>query len=202
MLTTFFGALAEQALNQVKALSPGLTHALASAQHRLLVVHIRDWQQQIGLLFSGESFHVFMGIEGKGDCWVSADIETLQNLKDPSKLTLLIRQNQLDLEGDIHLAQAYSRAFSNLDIDWPEHFAKYLGDAPAQQLCDGLSNVKQVATSHQKWLAKTWTELCQDELKVTIHPLELEQFTEHTRALKQHVDSLEQRINALLSTKE
>lgn len=202
MLTTLLGALAEQALNQVLRLSPSLREELNATCHRLLVVHIRDWQQQIGLLYSGQSFHVFMDIEGKGDCWVSAELETLQNLNDPSKLTLLIRQNQLDLDGDIHLAQAYSRAFSNLDIDWPEHVAKFLGDAPAQQLCDSLNNAKQVAITHQNWLAKTWTELCQDELKVTIHPLELEQFTEHTRALKQHVDSLEQRINALLSLKE
>lgn len=202
MLTTLLGALAEQALNQVLKLSPSLKEQLTSTCHRLLVVHIRDWQQQVGVLFSGTAFHVFMDVEGKGDCWVSADLNTLQSLKDPSKLTLLIRQNQLDLEGDIHLAQTFSRALSNVDIDWPEHISHYLGDAPAQHLCDGLNKTKLKAQTQQKWLAKTWTELCQDELKITIHPIELEQFTEHTRALKQHVDSLEQRINALLSSKE
>jgi ubiquinone biosynthesis protein UbiJ len=39
----------------------------------------------------------------------------------------------------------------------------------------------------------------QDELKVAIHPLELQQFKQHTRAIKQHAAQLEQRIEQLLN---
>ncbi|MFC0117464.1 SCP2 domain-containing protein [Pseudoalteromonas xiamenensis] len=202
MLPTFFGAVAERALNQILKLSPTIGEQLNAVKHRVLVVHIRDWQQQIGLVYTGTQFHVFMGIEDKGDCWVSADFNTLTRLQDPSLLTQLIRQNELDLDGDIHLARAFSKAFSNMDIDWAEHFSNYLGDAPAQQLFDFMVNTKNQGQKHAGSLRQILTQLCQDELKVTIHPLELVQFTEHTRQLKQQVDSLEQRINALLSTKE
>jgi ubiquinone biosynthesis protein UbiJ len=44
------------------------------------------------------------------------------------------------------------------------------------------------------------TSLCQDELAITIHPLELEQFKQKNRELKGQVAAVEQRINALLNS--
>ncbi|CCQ11193.1 Protein YigP (COG3165) clustered with ubiquinone biosynthetic genes [Pseudoalteromonas luteoviolacea B = ATCC 29581] len=202
MLPTFLGALVEQALNQIVCLSPKLRHALAPLKLKTLVIHIRDWQQQIGLVYSGKHFHLFLNYQEKGDCWVSADFNTLTSLQDPSRLTQLIRQNKLDLEGDIHLAQGFSNAFSELEIDWAEHISTYLGDAPAQQLIDSLNATSIRAKHHAQTLSAMASQLCQDELRITIHPLELSQFTAHTRELTHRVNSLEQRINALLNIKE
>ena len=44
------------------------------------------------------------------------------------------------------------------------------------------------------------TSLCQDELAITIHPLELEQFKQKNRELKGQVAAVEQRINTLLNS--
>ena len=50
-------------------------------------------------------------------------------------------------------------------------------------------------------LSTTLTSLFQDELAVTIHPLELAQFKQQNRELKGQVAAIEQRINTLLSAK-
>ena len=49
-------------------------------------------------------------------------------------------------------------------------------------------------------LEKTLTTLCQDELAVTIHPLELAEFKQQNRQLKSQVSQLEMRVNALLKS--
>lgn len=199
MLTTLATAAIEQVLNKLLALEPSLSAALAPVEHKVLSVEVRDWQRRFAITFTGKQLMVYNNYQEQSDCLISTQLETLPQLKDPSVITQLIRQDKLDLEGDLHLAQAYSKAFSELDIDWAEHLSHYVGDAPAQfifQLCQQ----KQNQLKHGALVAKhTTQQLCQDELKVAIHPLELQQFKTHTRALKQQTDQLEQRIARLLN---
>lgn len=198
MLTNFIVALVERILNTSLKLDNTLIDKLEPVAHKKLLIDIRDWQQQFSLVFTGQQLHLYCTNEQQYDCMISGDIDTLIALKNPAMLTQLIRQDKLDLQGDLNIAQSFSNAFSAIDIDWPEHFSHYLGDAPAQQLWYAIRNAKRQGLIVDKKLAVTLTQLCQDELKVTIHPLELDQFKLQTRQLKGQVAQLEQRINQLL----
>ena len=204
MLPNFVLSLIERVLNQALKLDPQLSQKLSAVKHRRLVVEVRDWQQSIQLIYSDEQLqqlHLYSALNNENaDCMISADINTLLALKNPAMLTQLIRQDKLDLQGDLNIAQTYSNAFSSLDIDWPEQLSNYIGDAPAQLLFQNLTMLKhQGAKAHSK-ISSMLTSLCQDELAVTIHPLELEQFKQKNRELKGQVAAVEQRINALLNS--
>ncbi|TMP02682.1 ubiquinone carrier protein [Pseudoalteromonas sp. S3178] len=201
MLPNFVLSLIERVLNQALKLDPQLSQKLSAVKHQRLVVEVRDWQQSIQLIYSDEQLHLYSALNNENaDCMISADINTLLALKNPAMLTQLIRQDKLDLQGDLNIAQTYSNAFSSLDIDWPEQLSNYIGDAPAQLLFQNLTMLKhQGAKAHSK-ISSMLTSLCQDELAVTIHPLELEQFKQQNRALKSKVAAVEQRINALLNS--
>ena len=201
MLNNFIVAIVERILNTALKLDPTLSDRLAPIAQQRLLIDIRDWQQQFLVVFTGQQLHLYNTTEQQFDCMISADIQTLLALKNPAMLTQLIRQDKLDLQGDLHIAQGFSNAFAALDIDWPEHLSTYLGDAPAQQIWQVLQQAKLQGQKTNKQLATTLTTLCQDELKVTIHPLELEQFKQHTRQLKSHTAQLELRINQLLQAK-
>ena len=201
MLPNFVLSLIERVLNQALELDPQLSQKLSAVKHQRLVVEVRDWQQSIQLIYSDEQLHLYSALNNENaDCMISADINTLLALKNPAMLTQLIRQDKLDLQGDLNIAQTYSNAFSSLDIDWPEQLSNYIGDAPAQLLFQNLTMLKhQGAKAHSK-ISSMLTSLCQDELAVTIHPLELEQFKQKNRELKGQVAAVEQRINALLNS--
>ncbi|WP_394193238.1 SCP2 domain-containing protein [Pseudoalteromonas atlantica] len=198
MFTNFLVAIVERILNTSLKLDSTLIDKLAPIAHKQLLIEIRDWQQRFLLVFSDQQLHLYSTEENQYDCMISGDIDTLMALQNPAMLTQLIRQDKLDLQGDLNIAQGFSNAFAAMDVDWPEHFSRYLGDAPAQQLWLSLKSVQQKGQAADKKLATTLSQLCQDELKVTIHPIELEQFKQHTRQLKGHVAQLEQRINRLL----
>lgn len=198
MLTNFVVALVERILNISLKLDSTLIDKLKPITDKQLLIDIRDWQQQFLLVFSGQQLHLYSTAEKQHDCMISGDINTLMALQNPAMLTQLIREDKLDLQGDLNIAQGFSNAFAAMDIDWPEHFSQYLGDAPAQQLWQTLQSTKQQGIYADKKIASTLSQLCQDELKVAIHPLELEQFKQQTRSLKGQVAQLEQRINKLL----
>ncbi|HBW97661.1 MAG TPA: ubiquinone carrier protein [Pseudoalteromonas sp.] len=188
-------------LNKVLQLDATLIDKLSAVKHKPLKVEIRNWQQQIVLTFDGKLLHLYSASdEDSAECMISADIDTLMALKDPAMLTQLIRQDKLDLQGDLNVAQAYSAAFSGLDIDWPEQLSHYIGDAPAQQLYIQLNALHSKERKARQQISTALTSLCQDELAVTIHPLELEQFKQQNRVLKGQVAAIEQRINALINS--
>ena len=201
MLANALLSLVERIINQLLQLDPQLQGKLAAIADKQLLIEIRDWQQSILCVYSDEQIHLYSTQERSFDCMISADIDTLLALKDPSMLTQLIRQDKLDLQGDLNLAQGFSNAFAELDIDWPEHFSRYIGDAPAQQLWLSIQALKRRSSQTKSKLENTLTTLCQDELAVTIHPLELAEFKQQNRQLKSQVSQLEMRINALLQSR-
>lgn len=201
MLANALLSLVERIINQLLQLDPHLKGKLAAIADKQLLIEIRDWQQSILCVYSDEQIHLYSTQERSFDCMISADINTLLALKDPSMLTQLIRQDKLDLQGDLNLAQGFSNAFAELDIDWPEHFSRYIGDAPAQQLWLSIQALKRRSSQTKSKLENTLTTLCQDELAVTIHPLELAEFKQQNRQLKSQVSQLEMRINALLQSR-
>jgi Uncharacterized protein conserved in bacteria len=201
MLANALLSLVERIINQLLQLDPQLKGKLAAIADKQLLIEIRDWQQSILCVYSDEQIHLYSTQERSFDCMISADIDTLLALKDPSMLTQLIRQDKLDLQGDLNLAQGFSNAFAELDIDWPEHFSRYIGDAPAQQLWLSIQALKRRSSQTKSKLENTLTTLCQDELAVTIHPLELAEFKQQNRQLKSQVSQLEMRINALLQSR-
>ena len=200
MLANALLSLVERIINQLLQLDPQLKGKLAAIADKQLLVEIRDWQQSILCVYSDEQIHLYSTQERNFDCMISADINTLLALKDPSMLTQLIRQDKLDLQGDLNIAQTYSNAFSGIDIDWPEQLSKYIGDAPAQQLYLHLKELKQKSSKTNTKISTMLTSLCQDELAITIHPLELEQFKQKNRELKGQVAAVEQRINTLFNS--
>ncbi len=201
MLANALLSLVERIINQLLQLDPQLKGKLAAIADKQLLIEIRDWQQSILCVYSDKQIHLYSTQERSFDCMISADIDTLLALKDPSMLTQLIRQDKLDLQGDLNLAQGFSNAFAELDIDWPEHFSRYIGDAPAQQLWLSIQALKRRGSQTKSKLENTLTTLCQDELAVTIHPLELAEFKQQNRQLKSQVSQLEMRINALLQSR-
>jgi ubiquinone biosynthesis protein UbiJ len=199
MLTTLVCAAIENALNLLLDKEPSLKLALDQVKHQTLAIEIRDWHTTYALTYTGQQFMLFNNYQEQAECKISAHLETLPELKDPSVMTQLIRQDKLDLDGDLHLAQAYSGAFAKLDIDWAEHLSTYICDAPAQLIVEKGQQTKACLSHSATTFAGTFTQLMQDELKVAIHPLELQQFKQHTRAIKQHAAQLEQRIEQLLN---
>ena len=128
MLPSFVLSLIEQILNQALKLDPSLHDKLNVVEHQRLLVEVRDWQQKIVITYANQQLHLYTALEhADADCMISATIDTLLALKNPAMMTQLIRQNKLDLEGDLNIAQNYSSAFSSVDIDWPEQLDQVVG---------------------------------------------------------------------------
>lgn len=197
MFLSLLSATIEQLLNRVIELDSQLVNSLAKTSRQQFSIEVTDLKLAFTFLFDGKKFIILPAVSEQSDCFVSADINTLLALKQPENVTQLIRSGKLNLEGDLHLAQNYSKAFSKIDIDWADHLSQYLGDGPAYTLTNFLQNAKLQSEQQIVYSKNTLTTLLQDELRVSIHPLEAQLFKQQCRHLQQDVAQLEQRISML-----
>ena len=200
MLFSLVSAALEQLLNQLIKLDNLFIDELSGAVRKQLSVEIHDIKLALTIIFDGRQFIVLPAADKQNDCYISGDLNTLLELKKPENVTQLIRSGKLTLEGDLHLAQSYSKAFSQLNIDWADNLSAYFGDGPAYTLVAFIKNCTEKSKQQLSVSQLTFTSLLQDELKVSIHPLEAQLFKQQCRALQQELSQLEQRVNKLAST--
>ncbi len=201
MLPQFMIAIIEILINQAFKLSPDLVYDLSKVKHKTLLLHISNWQQDITVTFTGKEIILLLTQDEAADCCINASIDTLLALKNPEKLTQLIRAEKLDIQGDLKIAQTYSSAFSQLDIDWPEQLSPYIGDAMSYRVCQGLKNTEQKSTSvlhNVKLAAKNKLD---HGGALTVYREELKNFTIKNKQLTADVDQLARKIDKLNSKK-
>ena len=68
------------------------------------------------------------------ECIIKTSIGTLKELQQTQQLTELIKQDKLDIYGDIKIAQQFASLAQTLEIDWQSELAKHIGDFATYKL--------------------------------------------------------------------
>ena len=135
----------------------------------------------------------------RADCTISTSINTLRELKAEQQITELIKQNKLDLTGDVKVAQKFASLAENIDIDWQSELANYIGDIPTYkltQLGQKLSSKIQFATKQIKADA---SEYIVHEKRLVVTRNQVEQFNQQVSEIEKQVDDISQRISRLVN---
>mgnify|MGYP000020562474 FL=1 len=131
------------------------------------------------------------------NCIITTSLETLWQLKQEQQLTELIKQDKLDLQGDIKIAQQFASLFENIDIDWQSELAKHIGDIPTYQLSQLIGLVHKKATFAARQISSDASEWLIHEKRLLVTNTELSQFNQAVDKTSQAVEQLSQRINQL-----
>ncbi|MFT4994716.1 MAG: ubiquinone biosynthesis protein UbiJ [Paraglaciecola sp.] len=196
----------ELGINQLLKLDPQSQVKLKKLAGKQLKVTIREvpWP----LLFSF-SEHVDVLVEQNidnmqfndhaqqnqaADCEIELALETLPELQDSSKISQLIQQKKLLLEGDIHVAQAFSALIKELDIDWEEQLSHYTGDVLAHQTFASMKSVFLSAQQNMQQFSTSLSERLMQDQGLTIPATQVEEFCQQVNGLRSAAQRLEARL--------
>jgi ubiquinone biosynthesis protein UbiJ len=189
-------AALESLIKQALAMNSNTDNKLASLNNKSLSVHLNELGFPLCFSVSSEQILVTGNVENS-DCHVQTSLQTLWQLKQEQQLTTLIKEEKLDLQGDIKVAQNFAAVAENLNIDWQSEIAKHIGDIPTYQL-NQLSNAllkklnfakTQITADASEWL------IHEKHLAVTQH--EVSDFQQAVTHVNQRIDTIEQRITTL-----
>ncbi|NQY86717.1 MAG: SCP2 sterol-binding domain-containing protein [Colwellia sp.] len=137
----------------------------------------------------------------RADCTIKTSIKTLQKLKAGQQITELIKQNLLDLTGDIKVAQQFASLAENLEIDWQSELANHIGDIPTHKLMQLGKSVSAKLKFAAKQINADASEYIVHEKRLVVTRSQIEHFNQQVFAVSTQVDELNQRISQLINRK-
>jgi len=140
---------------------------------------------------------IVSGLTERADCTVTTSIKTLQELKAEQQLTELIKQNKLDLTGDIKVAQQFTSLAENLNVDWQSELASHIGDIPTHKLTQLGKQVADKLQFASKQIKADASEYIVHEKSLVVTRSQIEEFNQQVSHVNKHVDDIATRIEKL-----
>jgi ubiquinone biosynthesis protein UbiJ len=181
-----------------KLIQDNAEHArrLSRLKGRVLQVHLIEMKKTLTFVFS-QQVDVLAHYEGAPDCYLSLHVSILPQLKDQNNITRLIKQEKIDVEGDLKLAQHFSQLMEECKPDIEEWISRVTGDVVAHTVVQGAREMtdwlKQQSRKHQNHVAQVLTE----EWKIAPGPLEVAYFCDQVSDLSDGLTPVEERLKAL-----
>lgn len=148
-------------------------------------------------LIFDDSVTVLSRDEAEADVSVKASVSALYALSQGESLSLLIKSDRLDIDGDLNVLQGFSRLLKEQQFDMGEPLSRYIGDGPAHMLQSGGRKLGQEL---QRVGHKTLSHLAQlstEEYKLAPHRIDFIHLKDNIDTLVQAVDAMEHRVNQL-----
>ncbi len=133
----------------------------------------------------------------RADCIINTSIKTLRELQAKQQLTELIKQDKLDVTGDIKVAQQFANLAQNLDIDWQSELAAYIGDVPTHKLMQLGQKVADKFRFAAKQINADASEYIVHEQRLVVTKSQIKQFNQEVDDVSKQVEALEARITCL-----
>lgn len=196
-LMSLITAGTEQAFNTLLWRDKALKPARQRLQGKVLRVVLQEFSTPLVLVFSEQQVDVLGQWDAEADCTVITRIAVLPVLRDRQQLTRLIRQNDLEVQGDIQVVQNLVSLLDMAELDPAELLAPWMGDVAAEGigrfLIEGGQFLKNRLARQQRYIADTLTE----EWRMAPGPLEVAWFSEETQALETAATDLLRRLEKL-----
>ena len=175
--------------------------ALKPARQRLigkvLRIELKEFSSPLVLVFSERQVDVLGAWEGEADCTVITRVSVLPQLRNRQQLTALIRNNDLEVQGDLQVVQNLVSLADLAEFDPAELLAPYTGDIAAEGvskfLRGGAKFVQHGLARQQRYVAETLTE----EWRLAPGALEIAWFAEETMGVERELAALTKRLEKL-----
>lgn len=195
-LSSLISAGVEALSNQVLSLDESSSQRRSQLAGKVLAIKIQPLPC-FYFVISEQQLDVLNQYEAVADCSLSMSLFTLAELKQADRIPSLIKQDKLQLEGDIKLAQQFADLFLQLDPDFEEKLSQRIGDVAAYQV---VSKGRMVAEALNRAFNKApdkITELASEEWKLLVGQLEYQAWQQQVQTLAKDLDSLAARIQEL-----
>lgn len=131
------------------------------------------------------------------DCKITTSVKSLVQLKTEQQLTQLIKDNQLDISGDIKIAQQYANVFESLNIDWPSELEKHIGDVATHKLLTLVKTADKKIKFAQNQISSDATEYLVYEKKWLATKHEIDIFSNDVKTVQRKYQQIEQQVSSL-----
>lgn len=205
-------ATIENIANKAMAMNIGDIQQLKALADKSLCVHLEELGFPLCFMLtkntaknineSSQAYFPYIFIVNQlndnADCVINTSVNTLMAIQESQSLTELIKEDKLDIQGDIKIAQHFAQVMENIRIDWGSEIAEHIGDYPTYKLSllgkDLWAKAKfakeQISADSSEWLVQ--------ESKLVVAKSEIAQFNNAVAQVSHAANTLNERLEKLL----
>lgn len=185
------------ALGKFLANDPELLAELSNLQDRCLAVRVLGLEQTIYIRIEQDSIVLTLAPQKSTDVQIEGAPVALLCLLFAKDVMQSAQSSGIKIQGDLHTARQFSETMANLEIDWEDMLAQYIGDFPALQLSQAMKSFLEWRKRvHQSWQAATG-EYLQEEARSLPTRVEVNRFLDGVDELRDAVERLSARLARL-----
>ena len=193
----------EQAINSLLSLDPIRRERLSALHGKRIALDFRDWGfTLICVPDDGGRVQLFSGDCEEADGWIRGTPFDFAEAAVQERKEDQVFRGRIELGGDTHLAQSFSRILSDLDPDWEEMLSGVAGDATAHQLGNAFRAVSRWSRRNSRVLQGDLGEYLTEERRLLPTSFEFDEWREKVETLRDDVDRLAARIDRFSGKQE
>ncbi|MFT5396471.1 MAG: ubiquinone biosynthesis protein UbiJ [Gammaproteobacteria bacterium] len=187
----------EKLVNKALSLDEETLHALAKLEGKVIAFEFNNTNLTVFLFPSITGLIINTAYDNKADVLIKGTPTNFIMMLASSKQGNASLPTDMQVIGDIGLAQRFQAIMQNIEIDLEEPLSNWIGDSAAYQLGKFIRSASRLATNTGKILATDMSEYLRFESDMLPDDLLVEEFCKEVDVLREDVDRLSQGINKL-----
>jgi ubiquinone biosynthesis protein UbiJ len=187
----------EQAINQHISVDPKARSEMAKLHGRVVGIQVMGTGQTLYLAPGPEMIQLFATHEGEPDCLLQGSPMTIAQLRTQIPEAGPTIPEDMQVSGDIELAEQFCRILRSVNIDWEEYLAQYTGTLIAGEVGKAIN----FAGYWRDHIADTFRQdvhtVLQHENSVLLSREDITRFSSEVDQLAQQLEQLQLRISKL-----
>lgn len=188
-------------INRYLLLDPEIAQKISAFEGRVIAIELQGINKKFYLFPQGTLQDACIKLteqyEGKPDTVLKGTPVALFKMGIASDVAPMMLKGEVEISGDMRLGREFKKLLAEMDVDWEENLASLIGDAPAHQLTRVAKQFTHWASKAKKSIATDISEYLQEESRDVVAGAELEMFYEDVDELRDDVDRLQARLDAL-----
>jgi ubiquinone biosynthesis protein UbiJ len=189
--------LVETAINRYLALDPEMLDKMEEFSGKVIKLEIIGLNKTLYMLPDSRGIRVRTEYEGEADTTLRGTPISLFKMGLAANAAKLLLKGEVEISGDTRLGHQFKNMFSQMDIDWSEPLANLLGDTVAYQLQQSGKKLGGWGKNTMESVSRSVSEYLQEESRDLVTETELNNFNDEVDQLRNDVDRLQAKINAL-----
>lgn len=191
----------ESAINHYLSLDPEVAGKLSALEGKVIAIEITGINKNLYFFPHQAGMDISDEYDNEADTTLKGSPLALLKMSLSKDVAPMMLKGEVEIQGDVRLGRSFKKILSEMEIDWEEHIARIIGDAPAHQLMNVTKKIFSWGKQAGNDVAMDVSEYLQEESRDIVSKPELEMFYEQVDALRNRLDRFQARLNAMKNKK-
>jgi ubiquinone biosynthesis accessory factor UbiJ len=183
--------------NRLLQQDPQAFTAVKALTGKVIAIEITGTGSTWYLQFTDQGFVVDRNFRGQANVTVKARPAILAGLLLNRDGKIAKISPDMEISGDVGLAQEFQQILKNLDIDWEEHLSQWVGDTAAHKLGRVFKHTRNYIRETQQTIGMDISEYLRYEKEILPDRDEVELFNSAVDKIRNDTERLVQRLEKL-----